>query len=64
MSGIGAHVNEIVSIRNGFLPHTSDRAPIHGCDTTKPHYKELCYKETVVYLHRAEFHEWYRCTCE
>ena len=30
ISGIGAHVNVTVSKRNGFRPHTSDRAPIRG----------------------------------
>jgi hypothetical protein len=30
ISGIGAHVKETVSRRKGFLPHTSDKAPISG----------------------------------
>ena len=30
MSGMGAHVKNTVKIKNNFLPHTSDNAPING----------------------------------
>ena len=31
-NGIGAQVKNAVTNKNGFLPHTSDRAPIKGAD--------------------------------